>query len=492
MKVKTDFKQMVLVDHILYNKLNSKTKPDVHIQHVRTPIINPISSNSIHPHTFPPPPPPPPNYPDPRTAPSSDLAPPKYSTPPTAPSYDLAPHPNNSAPPNPSIPVSNNDWEKEAHQWIDTFQQPNYVSYDNMDKSVQIEDDTNAPQSEAVEYTNTPQRGAIATIESNAAAAAPSQISFEKPMEIEYNPTPSIANEIRKAVEQEKRLHIEYAPPLPLKPQLIVQQPGHLNMLQPPQRMELDYYTPRSITQTMALPAPPIHPSLPTPPTLPSLPAPPTLPSLPAPPILPSLPAPPTLPSLPAPRIHPSLPAPPTLPSLPAPPIHPSLPAPPILPSLHAPPTIPAPLSITQVPTSSRDSSKDEECDECANTVEYEDKLPIAYEANDTKALIPYNDYISMTAKPDVRKKNVFYTCTRCNTNFKKQSSLMNHNKRFHAAFDQVLKGHKRKPKEEVLPYDVPLLKQQKIRGVKRRYEQNTGSNKAMFPYKPYVLEKTT
>ena len=425
MKVKTDFKQMVLVDPILYNKLNSKTKPDVHIQHVRTPIINPISSNSIHPHTSPPPPP---NYPDPRTAPSSDLAPPKYSTPPTAPSSDLTPPPNDPAPPNPSIPVSNNDWEKEAHQWIDTFQLPNYVSYDNMDKSVQIGDDTNAPQSQAVESTNTPQRAAITTIESNAAAAAPSQISFEKPMEIEYNPTPSIANEIRKAVEQEKRLHIEYAPPLPLKPQLIVQQPSHLNMLQP-QRMELDYYTPRSITQTMALPAPP---------TIPSLPAPPTLPSLPAP------------------------------------------------------PTIPAPLSITQVPTSSSDSSKDEECDECANTVEYEDKLPIAYEANDTKALIPYNDYISMTGKPDVRKKNVFYTCTRCNTNFKKQSSLMNHNKRFHAAFDQVLKGHKRKPKEEVLPYDVPLLKQQKTRGDKRRYEQNKGSNKAMIPYKPYVVEKTT
>ena len=419
MKVKTDFKQMVLVDHILYNKLNIKTKPDVHIQHVRTPIINPISSNSIHP--------PPSNNPAPPTAPFSDLTPP------------------------PNDPASNNDWEKEAHQWIDTFQVPNYVSYNDMDKSVQIGD---AAQSEAVEYTNTPQRVAITTNESNA-TAAPSQISFEKPMEIEYNPTPSIANEIKKAVEQEKRLHIEYAPPLPLKPQLTVQQPGHLNILQP-QRMELDYYTPRSITQTMTLPAPPTHSSLPAPPTLPSLPAPPTLPSL---------------------------PAPPTHPSLPAPPIHPSLPAP---------PTIPAPLSITQIPTSSRDSSKDEECDECANTVEYEDKLPIAYETNDTKALIPYNDYISMTVKPDVRKKNVFYTCTRCNTNFKKQSSLMNHNKRFHAAFDQVEKGHKRKPKEEVLPYDVPLLKQQKTRGVKRRYDQNTGSNKAMVPYKPYVVEKTT
>ena len=195
MKVKTDFKQMVLVDHILYNKLNSKTKPDVHIQQVRTPIINPISSNIIHP---PPPPPPPPNYPDPPTAPSSDLSPPPPNdpTPPTAPISE----------PNPSIPVSNNDWEKEAHQWIDTFQLPNYMSYNNnMDKSVQMGNDTNAAQSEAVEYTNTPQKVAIATIDSSAAAAAPSQISFEKPMEIEYNPTPSIANEIKKAVEQEKK-----------------------------------------------------------------------------------------------------------------------------------------------------------------------------------------------------------------------------------------------------------------------------------------------
>ena len=341
MKVKTDFKQMVLVDHILYNKLNNKTKPDVHIQHVRTPIINPISSNSIQP--------PPPNYPNPPTAPSSDDVsppPPNDPAPPTAPISE----------PNPSIPFSNNDWEKQAHQWIDTFQLPNYMSYnDNMDKSVQIGNDTNAVQSEAIEYTNTPQRAGI-----ESSAPAPSQISVEKPMEVDYNQTPSIANEIKKAVEQEKRLHIEYAPPLPLKTQLTVQQPGHLNILQP-QRMELDYYTPRSITQTMTLP---------------------------------SLPAPPTHPSLPAPPTHLSLPAPPTHPSLPAPPTHLSL---------------PAPLSITQKPASSSNSSKDEECDECANTVEYEDKLPIAYETNDTKALIPYNDYISMTAKPvDARKKNVF------------------------------------------------------------------------------------
>jgi hypothetical protein len=69
---------------------------------------------------------------------------------------------------------------------------------------------------------------------------------------------------------------------------------------------------------------------------------------------------------------------------------------------------------------------------------------------------------------------------------------LINHNKRFHAAFEQTEKGLKRKPKGEVMPYGVPLMTQQKMRGVKRRYKQNSGSNKEIVPHKPYVLEKTT
>ena len=178
MKVKTDFKQMVLVDHILYNKINSISKPDVHIQQVRTPITNPIPPNSNHPHTSPPPSsnlaPPPPNYPGPSTAHSSDLAPPptNYSAHPTAPISE----------PHPSIPVSNNEWEKQAHQWIDTIQQSNYMNYNDMDKSAQTNNNSNTAQSELLGYTNTHQRAAISTTESN--VAAPSQISFEKPMEI--------------------------------------------------------------------------------------------------------------------------------------------------------------------------------------------------------------------------------------------------------------------------------------------------------------------
>ena len=153
MKVKTDFKQMVLVDHILHNKLNSITKPDVHIQQVRTPMINPFPTNSIHP------PNPPPTYSASTTATTTapTIAPsiPPKVAPTTAPSIV----PISEPPPNNDNSVPNNEWEKQAHQWIDTFQQPNYVNY--MDTSAQMEDNTNAAQSEAVEYTNTPQRAVI-------------------------------------------------------------------------------------------------------------------------------------------------------------------------------------------------------------------------------------------------------------------------------------------------------------------------------------------
>ena len=473
MKVKTDFKQMVLVDHILYNKLNSITKPDVHIQQVRTP--NSFPTNSIHP--------PNPTYSAPSIAPTTaqkiapstaptttqtiapsiapttvpTIAPPiaPTTTPSTVPISEPS-HPN-------TLHIPNNEWEKQAHQWIDTFQQPNYMNY--MDTSAQMEDSTNAAQSESVEYTNTPQRGVIQKITSPyITATALPQRSVEQQMEIEYNQTPSIANEIKKAVDQEKRLHIEYAPPLPSI------NSNSLSLMQKPQKetqMEVVYSNPLTPMTISTLD--------PTPRALPSLPAP-------AAPL--SLAAPATFRSLPAPATFRSLPAPPTVPSLPAPPTIRSLPAPPTVPSL------PAPLSLTHVPTPVRDFSKNEECDECAKPVEYKKKLPITFETNASKAMVPYNNYVSMSTTPG--EKQVFYTCTRCNTNFTKERSLINHNKRFHAAFEQTEKGHKRKPKGEVMPYGVPLLKQQKARGVKRRYEQNTGSNKEIVPYKPYVLEKTT
>ena len=260
-----------------------------------------------------------------------------------------------------------------------------------MDKTVKMQENemhTNTAQSEPIEYTNTPQRAFMPKITSQLSQPSTTplpQKSIEQQMEIEYNRTPSLTNEIKKAVEQEKRLHIEFAPPLPLiysRPTKMhidhnnLQQQDQFEISHQPrseQQMELDY----NISTPNAIPA---------------------LPSLPAPPTLPSLPAPPTLPSLPAPSTLPSLPAPPTLPSLPAP---------------------PASLSLTQIPTSLRDSSTNEECDDCENTVEYEKKLPITHETNDSKvlipydskALIPYEDYITIGARPKVNMKTVFYTC---------------------------------------------------------------------------------
>ena len=52
----------------------------------------------------------------------------------------------------------------------------------------------------------------------------------------------------------------------------------------------------------------------------------------------------------------------------------------------------------------------------------------------------------------------------------------MNHNKRFHAAFEQTEKGLKRKS-TEMNPYGVPLLKQLKQRGEKRKYQENSHSD---------------
>ena len=55
-----------------------------------------------------------------------------------------------------------------------------------------------------------------------------------------------------------------------------------------------------------------------------------------------------------------------------------------------------------------RDSSNNEDCDECENTVEYEKKLPITYRTNDSRETIPYNAYISIGARPKGNMKKVF------------------------------------------------------------------------------------
>lgn len=65
----------------------------------------------------------------------------------------------------------------------------------------------------------------------------------------------------------------------------------------------------------------------------------------------------------------------------------------------------------------------------------------------------------------DVNQK-VKYICTICNTDFKKQSALLRHNKNFHEAFHQLDKGEKRKLPEA---YFEPVKKVKHQKDMKRK-----------------------
>ena len=58
------------------------------------------------------------------------------------------------------------------------------------------------------------------------------------------------------------------------------------------------------------------------------------------------------------------------------------------------------------------------------------------------KHVVKYENYTYKN--PSRIPEMTTYICERCNTHFNKQSSLINHNKRFHAAFDETEKGKKR------------------------------------------------
>ena len=95
MKVKTNFKQMYLVDTMLYNKLTFRDNPSVAC------IDKPINPNiHIHNKHTPPPytPPPPPPPPTTTSAPPTPLPPPPPSTP-QLPPRSLVPSSNSTTPP---------------------------------------------------------------------------------------------------------------------------------------------------------------------------------------------------------------------------------------------------------------------------------------------------------------------------------------------------------------------------------------------------------
>jgi len=85
MKVKTNFKQMYLVDTMLYNKLTFKDDPSVAwIDRPMNPNIHIHNKHTPPPYTPPPPPPPPPSAPPAPLPPQP--SPPQLPPPPLVPS----------------------------------------------------------------------------------------------------------------------------------------------------------------------------------------------------------------------------------------------------------------------------------------------------------------------------------------------------------------------------------------------------------------------
>ena len=64
------------------------------------------------------------------------------------------------------------------------------------------------------------------------------------------------------------------------------------------------------------------------------------------------------------------------------------------------------------------------------------------------------------------------YLCTRYNTQLKKETSLYNHNRRFHAVFNQNVKGVKRQSKDEIKHGEIKVAK---LSPSKRKLKQNNG-----------------
>ena len=96
------------------------------------------------------------------------------------------------------------------------------------------------------------------------------------------------------------------------------------------------------------------------------------------------------------------------------------------------------------------------------------------------KHVVKYENYTYK--KPSRIPEMTTYICERCNTHFKKQSSLINHNKRFHAAFDQTEKGKKRGSNEEITH---GVRKITKMNNQKRKRIQNSTPNKRFLTYNP-------
>ena len=449
MKVKTHFTQMFLVDNVVYNKINNTPSSQVHHTTLQIP-----STLNVPP------------------APPSSLMPPSAPTVPSKPPspLDLSNKPikknsmnhitsdNNS---NQQEKANMKPFEVEGNQWLDETMR-DYNSYNDM---VVDQNDSNVTQpplqstNQSEQMQHTPQ---LPSIQPTPA------MTFEQPQALQYQRPSTISMEPpRPPLTFDQPQALEYAHPKPptLKfpmeyqqsstPAMTFNQPPALQYLHPsnttPISMEYQQssmpamtfdqplalnYQPTAAPMSMeyhqsAIPAIEMnqcHECDDTTSSQKALPPPKNAPALPAPTTYPALTGPQST-ALVLPNQEATGTSSSTLPPPPAP----------------APPAASPPEAPTQ-PT--------------------------------PKNVAKYQGYVS--TKPSTTPDMITYICTRCNTHFKKESSLLKHNKRFHPEFEQTVKGKKRESNEEITH---GVRKITKLNGQKRKRIRNSTPNKRFLPY---------
>ena len=445
MKVKTHFTQMFLVDNVVYNKINNTPSSQVHHTTLQIP-----STLNVPP------------------APPSSLMPPSAPTVPSKPPspLDLSNKPikknsmnhitsdNNS---NQQEKANMKPFEVEGNQWLDETMR-DYNSYNDM---VVDQNDSNVTQpplqstNQSEQMQHTPQ---LPSIQPTPA------MTFEQPQALQYQHPSTISMEPpRPPLTFDQPQALEYAHPKPptLKFPMEYQQSSTPAMTfnQPP---ALQYHLPSTTApismdyQQSAMPAMTFDQPL-------ALNYQPT----PLQPISMEYHQAP-IPAIEMNQCHEcddttssqkALPPPRNAPALPAPTTYPALTGPQstalVLPNQEATAT-----SLSTLPTAPP-------------------TRPEAPTQPTPKNVAKYQGYIS--TKPSTSPDMITYICTRCNTHFKKESSLLKHNKRFHPEFEQTVKGKKRESNEEITH---GVRKITKLNGQKRKTIQNSTPNKRFLPYK--------
>ena len=445
MKVKTHFKQMFLVDNVVYNKINNTPSSQVH--HTTLQIPSTLNAPSA---------PPTPSsliQPSASSAPSTDLAPSSKNKPIKK---NLTNHITADINSNQQEISNMKPFEVEGNQWLDETIR-DYNSYNDM---VVDKNDSNVTQpplqstNQSEQMQHTPQ---LPSIQPTPA------MTFEQPQALQYQHPPTATMESqRPPVTFDQPQALEYAHPKPptLKFPMEYQQSSTPAMTfnQPP---ALQYHLPSTTApismdyQQSAMPAMTFDQPL-------ALNYQPT----PLQPISMEYHQAP-IPAIEMNQCHEcddttssqkALPPPKNAPALPAPTTYPALTGPQstalVLPNQEATAT-----SLSTLPTAPP-------------------TRPEAPTQPTPKNVAKYQGYIS--TKPSTSPDMITYICTRCNTHFKKESSLLRHNKRFHPEFEQTVKGKKRESNEEITH---GVRKITKLNGQKRKRIQNSTPNKRFLPY---------